>query len=531
MLAGVSIGLILFVAGLVPKMRAQSQLVADAKEAASELPAVQLVTPHLGSDQDLILPASIQAIAETAVQARTSGYVSKLYVDIGSRVKQGQVLAEIQSPDVDQQVAQAGADTAKSQATVGQSIADVARLGAGVVQSRAEAARQRAGVKQAVAQEAGAQSKLLQAKADLSAAEAKVSQTKDQVRVQEANYAQAQAQYELAVATEKRYRKLLSDGFIAQQDYDQAAAALKTAAAGRSAYEANIQSNQADVEAAEGAVKASAALVQSAQADLDAAKENVRAAQAALEATLSTIDAAKASVDAGAATVRANRAQVNSSVANQRRFQVQRSFQRVVAPFDGVITSRNVDVGSLVTPGVTNEANATSPTPNVGLFGIARTNVVRIRVNLPQTYYQAAKPGSKVQVTIRELPNRVFEGTIAESAGALDATSRTLLTEVHLQNPGNLLLPGMYAQVRVMPSGAQATVRIPANTLIFDAAGTRVAVVGRDNVLHLKQIKEGRDFGQGIEVLSGVSAEDRLVSNPTDNLKDGQEVRPSESPK
>lgn len=516
---------VLFIAGLTPKLKNSAKLNQEAQEAGSELPVVRVVEPRLARDEDLVLPGSIQAITETAVQARTSGYITKLYVDIGSRVKQGQILADIQSPDVDQQVAQASADTAKSVATVGQSLADVARLRAGVAQSKADVARQAAGIKQADAQYSSAESKLAQAKADQSGAEARLAQAREQVKVQQANQAQAQAQYDLAVTTEQRYRTLLAEGFIAQQDYDQVAANLKTTAANLDAIKANVQASQADVRAAQGSWDASRAVVASATSDASAARSNVNSAKASYDATLSTLEAANESVNAGRESVVANRAQVGSSMANQRRYEVLESFQHVVAPFDGVITSRNVDVGSLVTPG-TNEVNgSTITTPVTGLFGIARTDVLRIQVDIPQTYYQAAKAGSETQISIRELPNQIFTGKIFQSAGALDTTSRTLLTEVHIPNPRNLLLPGMYAQVTIKPAASQATLRIPADTLLFDSQGTRVAVVGSDDKVHLRSIREGRDFGKEIEVLSGLAASDRLVMTPTDELTDGTTVQ------
>jgi RND family efflux transporter MFP subunit len=516
---------VLFIAGLSPKLKASSKLQEAAKEAGSEAPIVHVVQPRLSKDADLVLPGSIQAISETAVQARTSGYVTKMYVDIGSRVKQGQILADIQSPDVDQQVAQASADTAKSQATVGQSVADVARLRAGVAQTKADAARQAAAVKQAHAQYSSAESRLAQSQADEEGAEARLAQAQQQVKVQNANLAQANAQYDLAVTTEARYRKLLAQGFIAQQDYDQVAATLKTSAANIDAIKANIQASKADVRAAEGTVRSGKAAVDSARSDAAAASANVTAADASYDATLTTIDAANQSVNAGQQEVVANRAQVGSSVANQRRYEVLRSFQHVVAPFDGVITSRNVDVGSLVTPG-TNVANgSTVTTPVVGLFGIARTDVLRIQINLPQTYYQSAKPGTEARIAIRELRNRTFTGKIFQTAGALDTTSRTLLTEIHIPNQDGLLLPGMYAQVTIRAAASQSTLRIAADTLLFDSQGTRVAVVDADNKVQLRRIKEGRDFGNEIEVLSGLEPSDRLIENPTDDLTDGTVVQ------
>ncbi len=518
---------VLFYVGLRPKLQNKKQLSHDAAAVSTDEPNVGYMKPHLVSDASLILPGSIQAISETSVQARTNGYVKLLTVDIGSRVKRGQVLAEIESPDVDQQAAQANADTAKSQATVGQSLADVARLRAGVAQSHADVAKGEANVKQAKSQLAGAKSKLAQARAGKSFALAKLAQSKQQVEVQRANLAQMQAQLDLASATEKRYANLLQQGFVAQQDYDQSAATLKTTAANVQSARANLNASSADVDAARQTVEANDALVDAADSDVDAALENVHAAEAALNATATTVDAANANVQAGQANVQANRAQVGSSQANARRFQVLRGFERVVAPYDGVITSRNVDVGSLVAPG-TNEPGSNSSTPNTGLFGLARTDVLRIRINLPQSQFQTARDGGKVDVMIKELPNRIITGEIVQSAGAIDSASRTLLTEVHIPNQDNSLLPGMYAQVKITPKTPRPTVRVAANTLMFDASGTRVIKVGPDDKLHYATVVLGRDFGQEMEVVSGVNTADRLVTNPTDDLTEGLKVKPEE---
>jgi RND family efflux transporter MFP subunit len=150
---------------------------------------------------------------------------------------------------------------------------------------------------------------------------------------------------------------------------------------------------------------------------------------------------------------------------------------------------------------------------------------LRVQVNLPQTFYQSSKQGAETQITIRELPNRIFKGKIFQTAGALDTASRTLLTEIHIDNADNVLLPGMYATVRITPAKVQSTLRIPANTLLFDSKGTRVAMVDAHNIVHLRSIKEGRDFGSELEVLGGVEPTDRLVTNPSDNLTDGETVR------
>ncbi len=524
LIGGVALVAILFGVGLVPKLQAASKLQKQAADTATELPEVEVVSPRLATADNLVLPGSVEAISDTALQARTSGYISKLYVDIGSHVKAGQVLADIESPDVDQQLAQAQADTAKSQATVGQSQADVARLLAGVSQTQADLARQRANIKQAQAAYAGSKAKLAVAKSGEASSEAALAQAQQGIAIQKANLAQAQAQYDLAKSTERRYRDLLQKGFVAQQDYDQSASGLKTAAATAEAVRANISASQANVRAAEQAVQSAKSLVESAQADTEAASANVVASEATLQSQQQTVLAAKAGVQAGQSTVIANRAAVSSSVANARRYSVLSGFQHIVAPFDGVITARNVDIGTLVNPG-TAIATTSSASQAVGLFGIARSDVLRIFVNLPQSAFQWAKPGSKATVLVREVPNQKFVGTIFQASGALNENSRTLLTEIRLPNDKGLLLPGMYAQVQVSSPSDKKSLRVPSSVLLVDSKGTRIAVVDDQNHAHIRDVVLGKDYGTEVEVLSGIGPKDRLISNPTDDVKDGGEVK------
>lgn len=524
-LGGVALVAVLLAMGLVPKMNQQKQLAAESHAEADATPEVEVVSPHEAPADALVLPGSVQAIANTAVQARTSGYIKTLMVDIGSRVKAGQVLAEIESPDADEQVAQATADSAKSQATVGQSMAAVVKSRAGVAQTKAELSRQRAAVKQAQAAYVGAQARLAQAVAARDQAEAKAAQSRQAVETQKANLAQAQAQAELAATTVKRYEGLLKEGFVARQDYDQAVAAYKTTSASVQAAESNIQAAQSDAKAAEQSVRASEALIRAAKSDAEAAKANVAAAQATAESAASNVAAAQADVAANEQNVSANRAAVQSSIANTRRYEVLRSFQRIVAPFDGVITSRNVDVGSLVSPGTLTAQSSSTTTPTVGLFGIARVDKLKILVDVPQTDFRSIRAGDAATITIREFPGQTFKGVVADSAGALDASSRTLLTEIDIPNPDNRLLPGMFAQVSLAGASKNTVLRVPANAVVFGAGGARVAVVDGSGTVHFRPVKVGRDFGTELEVTEGVSASDRLVSNPSDDLRDGQKVK------
>lgn len=524
-IGGLALLAALLAMGLVPKLNQQKALAAETHDSVDEAPEVELVSPHSAPADALILPGSVQAISNTAIQARTSGYVKTLLVDIGSRVKQGQLLAEIESPDADQQVAQADADAVKSQATVGQSLAAVAKSQAGVAQSQAELTRQRAAIKQAQAAYAGAQARLAQAVAARDQAEAKAAQSRQAIETQKANLAQAQAQAELAATTVKRYEGLLKEGFVSRQDYDQAVATYKTTGATVQAAQSNIQSAQSDAKASEQSVRAAEAFIRSARSDAEAARSSIDAAQATARSVSSTVMAAQADVDANRQNVSANRAAVQSSQANARRFEVLRSFLRITAPFAGVITSRNVDVGSLVSPGTLANVSSSTTTPNVGLFGIARVDKLKILVNVPQTDLKAIRPGESATITIREFPGQTFTGTVADSSGALDASSRTLLTEIDIPNPDNKLLPGMFAQVKLASEKGGSVLRVPSNAVMFGAGGTRVAVVGADNVVHFRVVMLGRDFGTEFEIVQGVAETDRLVSNPTDDLQDGQKVR------
>jgi RND family efflux transporter MFP subunit len=521
-LGGVLLLIVLFLVGWVPKLKADSKLKDETKSASSASPDVEVVLPHSAIQDKLLLPGSTVALSETAVQARTSGYVQKMFVDIGSHVKQGQVLAIIQSPDADQQLDQANSDAVKSQATVGQSVADVAHAQAGVAQGHADLSRQAAGIANSLSAVASARSRFEGAKSAESAAEARLAQSKQGVMTQKASVLQAQAQYDLAQATEKRYAGLLKEGFVSQQDYDQTAATLKTSDAALQAANSNVEAANSDVDASKQNVQSAKSAVQSAESDVDAAKANLNAAHAAYDSQKATIDADNATVNASRSTVQANQAAYQSSLANARRYSVLSGFEKVVAPFDGVITSRNVDIGSLVSPGqISASSNAT--TPGLGLFGIARVDQLRIFVNLPQTYYQSVKDGSKVRVMVRELPKQQFEATVFQASGALDAASRTLLTEVRLDNRKGLLLPGMFAQVQ-FDTGGQSALRVPSNTLIIDSKGNRVAIVGADNKVHYQTVVIGKDFGTEVEILDGVKATDRLISNPSDELQEGETV-------
>ena len=200
--------------------------------------------------------------------------------------------------------------------------------------------------------------------------------------------------------------------------------------------------------------------------------------------------------------------------ANVERLRQLEGFKRVVAPFAGVITRRNVDVGDLIEAG-----------GGAGrvLFTLTQTDPLRVYIYLPQAYSQLVKPGQEVSITQAELRGQVFRGTVARTAGSIDAATRTMQVEIQLPNRDGLLLPGAYVQA-ALPLAASKALVIPANTLMIRSEGTLVAVVGADGRIKLKLIKVGRNYGQTVEVIDGVSATDQLVLNPSDSLGEGDTV-------
>jgi RND family efflux transporter MFP subunit len=348
--------------GIVPRLQRTAELRAAVEDPRSRLLPVSLVVPHPAPARtDLDLPGNIQAFQETPIYARVDGYLRQRNADIGDRVERGQVLAEIDTPELDQQV------------------------------SQAEAA-------------------LSQARASLAQAEASLQQAK--------------ANLELARISAQRWAALLSERAVARQEVDER----------RSQY-----------------------------------------------------DAARASTDAAQANVDATRANVAASLANLQRLRALESFKKVVAPYSGIITARTVDRGALITAG--------SGTTSAPLFRIAEIETLRIFVNVPQTYVRSISPGQEASVVVREFPGRVFAGKVSRDASSLDATSRTLLTEVLVPNTDLTLKPGMYAQVRFSVVGPDPPVLIPATALVIRAEGPQVAVVRDDHTVHFQKVELGRDLG------------------------------------
>jgi RND family efflux transporter MFP subunit len=343
------------------KVQARKRVRAETFTAAADAGDIPVSVVHplrSSAAQDLNLPGNVQAFVETPIYARTNGYLRKWYFDIGGKVKAGDLLASIDTPEVDQELAQA----------------DAALL-------------------------------------------------------------QAQANLDLAKTTADRWHLLLKSDGVSQQEVDQNDAALK-----------------------------------------------------------------------------ARRADLNAAAANVRRLKDMQSFQSVTAPFSGIITARNVDTGALI-------SNGTSQ----ALFRLAQIDVLRVYVSVPESSSQDIRPGIGADLTVAELPGRVFKGQVIRSAGAIDPSSKTLLTEVDVPNPKGELLPGAYAQVLFHLKTGAPPLTIPSNTLIFRTSATQVAVVS-NGVAHLKSITLGRDLGNSLEVIAGLDPSDSVIVNPPDSLADGAPV-------
>ncbi|HTR17222.1 MAG TPA: efflux RND transporter periplasmic adaptor subunit [Acetobacteraceae bacterium] len=337
--------------------------------------AARPVTGTRGID----LPADLQAFDSATLHARATGYIDRRMVDIGSRVRAGDVLATIAAPDLDQQLTQATAQLAQMQAAL----------------------------------------------------------------------RQAEANAALSRVTDARTSRLVRDGWSSQQEGD-----------------------------------------------------NTRL-----------------TVAADTAGVAAARANLVAQLANVNRLRELTGFERITAPFDGVITSRRVDVGNLVT------ADASSGTP---LFTISRTDKLRVQVYVPQAYFFALKNGATAEVTVPQLPGRAFRGVVARNANALATDTRTVLTEVDIDNTEGVLAPGLYGIVHFAVPRQEAVVIIPANAVIFDANGLGAAV-DRDGRVELRHLDVAEDNGAEVEVRGGLRAGDAVILDPPVNVVDGMRVRTAES--
>jgi RND family efflux transporter MFP subunit len=221
-----------------------------------------------------------------------------------------------------------------------------------------------------------------------------------------------------------------------------------------------------------------------------------------------------ASVKALDKAVAVQRSNVAAAEANLARLREMQSYRVVKAPFDGILTLRNVDVGALVNAG------------NTLLFRIAQTGTVRTYVNVPQMNASFVRVGQPARLHVSNLPGRYFTGAVARTANSLDPASRTMLVEIHAPNPDGALLPGMYAQVEFSSARGQPPLLVPSDALISGADGTRVALVRPDHTVHLQKIEVGRDYGDRLEVVGGLREGDTILSNPGDFGREGVEVNP-----
>jgi RND family efflux transporter MFP subunit len=384
--------LVLIAIGALPRLARQREALAAVQESPVTHPVVTIVHPQKGqATSELLLPGNIEPLYSAAVYARTEGYIERRDVDIGSIVKAGQVLAVISSPEVDQQLLQARATLAQSEAS------------------------------------------LQQARAALE---------------------QSKANAELARLTKERDLPLGEKHAISQQNVDEVV----------QAYSARV-------------------------ADVSAAEANILAAQA---------------------NVTANRA-------NVARLEQMRGFERVLAPFDGVITARNAERGDLVSTG---SAAAGKP-----LFSIAQSGALRIQIDVPQSEAVNIQDGQKASITVKERLGREYSGTVVRSAGSLDSAARTMLTEVQIDNRDGSLLPGMYAQVRFTLAAQRTSLIIPTSSLVIDHSGMHVITVRNNDKVHFVPVVIGRDMGTQVEVLSGIQVSDVLVASPSDLLHEDQKVQ------
>jgi membrane fusion protein, multidrug efflux system len=350
---------VLAVLGILKRVHARHVLSEDTDRNA--IPTVSTLTPQAAPEnQFMTLPGTVKSWEDAQIYARTTGYVKKWYVDIGARVKRGQRLADLDTPDVDNE--------------------------------------------------------LLQGQA--------------QMRTDEANE-------KLAKVTADRYETLVKQGLVAVQLGDQYVAQLN-----------------ADI-----------------------------------------------------ATVEADRA-------NVAKLQNMEDFKYINAPFDGVITHRNLDVGALVDAGSTGS----------DLFVIADTTKLRVYIDVPESYANSVRIGTPVTVTLSSYGTKPFTGTVARTADALDSSTRTLRTEIDVDNAGQALVPGVYANVKLALSTTTQNFIVPANTLLFRSEGLRIALVDAQQRVHLQAITLGRDFGNTIEVTEGLDSNMRIILNPSDSLYEGEQV-------
>lgn len=411
--------IVLFIIGVIPKAMQKSELTNKAIQLGSEIPVVQtvVVTPA-PFEESATLPGNIGAMQYATIYARVDGYLTGRMVDIGDHVKAGDLLAEIDTPTIDEQTAQAKADVAEARAQL-----------------------------------VSAQASLKEAKAKDETAEAMVTR--------------AAADQSYAAVTAERWVNMAARGAVSVQSRDEKNTALA-------------------------------------------------AQNASLEATKAQKRASDQAVAAAESQVNVTRAGVAAKLAALARYQAEQAFKHVRAPFEGVITARKVDPGDLITAG--------SMTQNTELFQMAKLDILRIYVNVPQAISRYLETGQPAELFVTGFPERTFKGTVTNISGALDPQTRTRQTEVKISNPEHVLLPGMYAQVKLTVHRPEAWVRVPSNAVIPHGADLEVVVV-KDGKAHYQKVVLGRDFGDELEIKAGLEGGETVVLSPEDDLREGDRVK------
>lgn len=521
--AAILVGLLLVV-GLVPRILGSRSEAATTASPTSSLTSVNVLAVAAPAAEDSIqLPGNIDAVDQTAIVARASGYVQKWFADIGDHVKTGQTLAIIETPDLDQQLIQAQAQLASAQAGEVQMLANLSSLRAKLAEGHANVARARAA--------------LDQSRTDLERAKVGIAHGEEAIARQQAQVDQAVSAYKLAKVTSERYQGMLADGAVDQESADQAAAAYTSS-------QSNVDALQASLSAAREDLKADQDAVLSAQANVSAYASAVKSSEADVTSDQANVGSGQAEISAADANIRSNQANVD-------RLRVMQSFNRVTAPFDGVITARNIDTGTLITTsgsasgsgssvgssvaGAASGGNAAGGSSLEGaagsggsgassLYSIARTDQLRVYINVPQAYVDVVRVGQAADVAVSALPGKTFVGKIARTADALDPVSRTLVTEIRLGNATGELRPGMFAQISLHVPHQAGSVLIPDAALVTNAAGTEVQVVDADQTVHFQPVSIGRDLGKVMEVTAGLKPGQRIVAAANDGLVEGQHV-------
>ncbi|WP_353065903.1 efflux RND transporter periplasmic adaptor subunit [Tunturibacter psychrotolerans] len=364
------VAIVVAVFGIIARKHASAELTTYTKNTSA--PPVTLEQPVMQhGGREIVLPGNMQAFTLAPIYARTTGYVKAWYHDIGTPVHKGELLAVVETPELDQELASAKADlaTAKSNASI-------------------------------------------------------------------------------AKVTSDRYGDLIGRNAVSQQDTDTAAQALE-----------------------------------------------------------------------------ARNTQVASAAANVQRLEELVSFERIIAPFDGVITARNLDIGQLITATGSTSTSGGAISGNKEIFDISAVRTLRVFINVPQIYSPDAKNGIIAKLTLPQYPGRTFEGKLVRSSDAVDPATRTLLAEVDVDNRSGELLPGSYTEVHLNVSSAAPVLIVPASALILEPDGLRVATVDTNHHVHMARITPGRDYGTTVEVLAGLKPGDYIIGNPPDSLTDGEEVR------